>query len=376
MNMEEWQRRVKAEKDAARKKKSESSELLHGYRGELRDEELKLKKLREEERQRQLDAERNLHSYQAKELEGIKAMEHKAARNQQPIHADAASSAAKDYMDGFNVLAAGSVSERAAAFSSPTASAAHTFHPDVAFDDPVMVQHPTDELREVTQEPVLDNTRTEFGNVPQDDVSSFDIDSGVDVNHTPTINHLDQEHTAQAEPAQTGYGQRGIGTDTMGEASGNDDAASLTKTNVLFSFGVVSIQNNPELFGYMAATEKVVAQCLNGMKPTGIKYDPTLRHMCSRWYVACFGALFGCNVCPLTLFFIYFVASYEPRSDKANTKRSLVTAGVPIFYNQTIVSRADTKRIIVTALQDAIQSGDFLQMAQSAAGTGAHSYLN
>jgi hypothetical protein len=277
MNMEEWQRRVKAEKDAARKKKSESSELLHGYRGELRDEELKLKKLREEERQRQLDAERNLHSYQAKELEGIKAMEHKAARNQQPIHADAASSAAKDYMDGFNVLAAGSVSERAAAFSSPTASAAHTFHPDVAFDDPVMVQHPTDELREVTQEPVLDNTRTEFGNVPQDDVSSFDIDSGVDVNHTPTINHLDQEHTAQAEPAQTGYGQRGIGTDTMGEASGNDDAASLTKTNVLFSFGVVSIQNNPELFGYMAATEKVVAQCLNGMKPTGIKYDPTLR---------------------------------------------------------------------------------------------------
>jgi hypothetical protein len=279
MNMEEWQRRVKAEKDAARKKKSESSEILHGYRGELRDEELKLKKLREEERQCQLDAERNLHSYQAKELEGIKAMEQKTARSQHPVLADAASSASKNYMDGFNVLAAGSVSERAAAFATPTASsAAHNFHANAAFDDPVMVQHPTDdEIQQVTPEPVLNGTNPDTS-TPQDAFSSFNNDFGGNVGLTSNATKSpDSSHERTlSEPARLVDEQRRHVSGTLGEPSSNDEV-SLTKTNVLFSFGVVSIQNNPELFGYMAATEKVVSECLDVMKLSGIMYDPKLR---------------------------------------------------------------------------------------------------
>lgn len=61
--MEEWQRRQRAEKEAARKKKTESAELLRGYRGGVNDEELKLRTLREEERRKTIDAQQHLHNY-------------------------------------------------------------------------------------------------------------------------------------------------------------------------------------------------------------------------------------------------------------------------------------------------------------------------
>jgi hypothetical protein len=67
MNMEEWQRRMKAEKEAERKKKMESTEILKGYRGGVADEDKKLLAIRQEVRQKQMDAEQMLHEYRGKE---------------------------------------------------------------------------------------------------------------------------------------------------------------------------------------------------------------------------------------------------------------------------------------------------------------------
>jgi hypothetical protein len=70
---EDFQRRLKAQKDSDRKKQLDAQTLLQGYRGSVTGEDLKLKAMKEEERKKNLDAERLLHSYQKKEELDVKA---------------------------------------------------------------------------------------------------------------------------------------------------------------------------------------------------------------------------------------------------------------------------------------------------------------
>jgi uncharacterized protein YqhQ len=53
------------------------------------------------------------------------------------------------------------------------------------------------------------------------------------------------------------------------------------------------------------------------------------------------------------------LASYVSRSGRSDVKRAVVTVAVPVFVTSTSMT-ATSKEIIASALQAAIQSGDFL----------------
>lgn len=61
--MEEFQLRLRAQKEEERQKKTETTKNLHQYRGGVAEEGLKLKALRDEDRKKQQDAERLLRSF-------------------------------------------------------------------------------------------------------------------------------------------------------------------------------------------------------------------------------------------------------------------------------------------------------------------------
>lgn len=120
MNMEEWQRKQKAEKEAARQKKSESAEILHGYRGDLKDDELKLKAIRDEERRKAQDAQQILHNYKGSQLpDGVKPKEQRTEQHF-PTPVNAGQGPHRD--DVLDAIVMGSVSERAAALAAAAAS--------------------------------------------------------------------------------------------------------------------------------------------------------------------------------------------------------------------------------------------------------------
>ena len=77
--MEEWQRRQREEKEKERRQKQASVEILSGYRGTVSEEEIKLKALRDEERQKKIEAEQRLREF--KKLEEPMAR-HKTAAQQ------------------------------------------------------------------------------------------------------------------------------------------------------------------------------------------------------------------------------------------------------------------------------------------------------
>jgi hypothetical protein len=70
MNMEEWNLRMRAQKEQERKKKTESAEILRGYRGgDVSEEARKLAALKLEDRRKHEEAERNLREYRETHVE-------------------------------------------------------------------------------------------------------------------------------------------------------------------------------------------------------------------------------------------------------------------------------------------------------------------
>jgi hypothetical protein len=63
VTMDEWQNRLRAQKKQDRENKSQSAEILHNYRGGIKDEDEIQKKIRLEEQQKKKDAEQFLRSY-------------------------------------------------------------------------------------------------------------------------------------------------------------------------------------------------------------------------------------------------------------------------------------------------------------------------
>jgi hypothetical protein len=114
--MEEWQRRMRAEKDAARKKKTEAASVLQNYRGGVKEEELKLTTIRKEERKKQEEAAKNLHSYRSIEPVEIKP---KPTRLQPAMAPSGTDSPVRPAPREPLKMAPGAVSALAATFDKP-----------------------------------------------------------------------------------------------------------------------------------------------------------------------------------------------------------------------------------------------------------------
>lgn len=404
MNMEEWQRRMRAEKEAERKKKTESAELLRGYRGGVNDEELKRRTLREEERRKTMDAQQNLHNY--KGLAAIERLQQQqnAKKHQQaathPVPVNAGSSSSnKDRLAGLEFT---SVSDRAAALAAAAEAAGQI--PSPTGYQPAGVRASLDGTRDGEEEgtgdvndglsPAADvpcdsnETSQQLetsdsdkggeavsadcgGDDEQNEVSVKEEEKGVAPSLNPATSFEDEKketlpsetflenQATKAIPNDASVGQEtgeadnvevvptttpdagpALIVDTTNEVAAplvsrsldvplsasveplttpKDDIAVVSESqpagesesvtvapiarnsnanatsdeplpppktpesgpkrvNVMFSFGVVSTQDNPDLFAYMNAVEKVVLRCLQADSGTdGINFNPKFR---------------------------------------------------------------------------------------------------
>lgn len=307
--MEEWQRRLKAEKEEERKKKTESAEILRGYRGGVKDEDLKLKALREEERKRHQDAQQNLHSYKSSQLqESSKPKEQNRRQSEQhyptPVNA-ANGSAGRDPMEG---IVSGSVSEKAAAltafaesvteptvlsqthrereqltsldtsdagigageFTTPPTEATETTDSLAAEQSNTDAAQPENAESFTTKETlIVTSLMTEVPTAPVEQRTvggAAAIDEPTVITMIPMV---DDPTVATKTEIDTGIADT---AGTKGMVAGLEPPQPV-RVEVLFSFGLVTAQSLPELTSYMTAVQKVVVKCLQS-RIDSITYDP------------------------------------------------------------------------------------------------------
>ncbi len=280
MNMEEWQRKLKAEKDAARQKKSESAEILHGYRGDLKDDELKLKATRDEERKKAQDAQQILHNYKGTQLGDGVVSKSKEQRTEQhfPTPVNAGQGPHRDGV--LDAIAPGSVSERAAALAAAAADGASSI--------PIPASSTHSKSRNAT-------TADASTSVPVDDDDDDDDEFGPSLqptSNTPLMNDsTGLQHPAssllndvtQQPPVVLTPIEESVMVEKSLEVISNGATTVegitakqlLQRIDVLLAFGLVTISSPPNLESYMKAVQtiatKSIQECSNA---EGATLDP------------------------------------------------------------------------------------------------------
>ena len=286
MNMEEWQRRMRAEKDAERKKKMESSEILRGYRGGVKEEDLKLAALKQADRQKQLDAEQNLHSYRGKDEPGAtrkRPERHDPQHPYPPVTMDPG-------VDPLQEIVPGSVSAKAATFNSPANDTQQQQQGDLGrmamsgvidavpapslATEEVVVEQSTDE-KKVEQEPAQEQLQADDDNVvlqsgtslgdfvaPSSESTAFEADYFA----ASTPDSAPPVDAPVTREATTAYTQ--LDASQQQQQQQQQDA----RLDVHFSFGIITATTNPGFAAYMTAIEQVVTTALTGQ--AGVLFKP------------------------------------------------------------------------------------------------------
>lgn len=254
-NMEDWQRRIKAEKDAERKKKTESAEMLHGYHGGVNDSDLKLRNLKQEERRRKLessdiihsfhggiisdadlklkslkeeerkkllDAQESWHNYKVKEID-IKKKDQSPKQKNNPLPVNIG----RERQDPKFHIVEGCVSDRVSQFAAETTASSITSPPQ---------RERTSIVRE-TARLVSPDTVAEAIPAPAVDEDQSSLDQEMKI--VPSF--LDEKRD------------------------------SVQECQIQFSFGLITVQSKLELGNYMAAVKKAVEKSLID----GITLDPS-----------------------------------------------------------------------------------------------------
>jgi hypothetical protein len=289
MNMEEWQRKLKAEKEAARQKKTESAEILRGYRGELNDDDLKLKTLREEERKKHQDAQELLHNYKGLQLQEGMAKTKERPEQHFPTPVNVANGP-RDVLDG---IVLGSVSERAAALAAAAANA------------PVPIPESTAAFRKTAESSNPDSVvaATPANNhIEEDDDDDDDYGPSLPTNsiQSPMNNgiHIEESRVANDPLLGTTTNIDPVGVSPVEKveafvidkepASMNPNPATIAekapvnpvRVDVLFAFGLVTIQAQPNLDSYMSSVQAIVVKSLEqSTTTTNPLYPPYVKSL-------------------------------------------------------------------------------------------------
>jgi hypothetical protein len=303
--MDEWQRRMRAEKEAERKKKTESAEILKGYKGGVADADLKLKALREEERKKFADAQQNLHSYKAKEIEVPGGAAHKKQPRQSlpqaNVQADAKAEAYKDPLEG---MVFGSVQERAAALAAQAEAAASLNGSYSALDTSTTKYGGAQDLSEVetTSHHANDTTWAEPETIMEVPAPAESVKESTTTTTTTTTTTAETEipsenmeqpppkeavssYTPTAATAAAVEEEKKVESDPVPNEASSYHAIENHHHNknmipfrldILFSFGLVTVQPVPETSRYMDAVQKIVQQALdNSSRDTAAVLDPS-----------------------------------------------------------------------------------------------------
>jgi len=248
---EEFQRRMKAEKDRQKQQKNQSAQFLHGYRGGVKEDEMKLRALKEEERKKQLDAENNLrgyrgnvaeedlklkamkdeerqkhldaqrvlHSYQAKATETNKA---KQQRDQQPTYPPPVTGPQPDNV--LESIAAGSVSAKAASFN-------------------------------------INQTTSQDSGAAGSMSESSKVNSG-----------FTTEQIAESIPIQS-FEEMNVGAQVTSVSEPESRPNLSQRFDLFFSFGIVTESRNPQYASYMNAVSAIVTDAV--ANNSDVCYEPT-----------------------------------------------------------------------------------------------------
>jgi hypothetical protein len=289
MNMEEWQRKLKAEKDSARQKKTESAEILRGYRGELNDDELKLKALREDDRKKSQDAQAILHNYKGMQIqEGLtKSKEQRPEQHfPTPVNAGNGTAARDDVLSG---IVLGSVSERAAALAAAAANApVPTPSPSIlsrTIPESTLADIPTSGVDNNHDDDNEDDEDDDYGpslptnpiSPPLDNPSALQpaivdplLGESTQSNYTPTAAGIEPTSVGIEESVMVEKEQMLIHVPPTLVENVSPVTSLLHRVDVLFAFGLVTMQTQPNIDSYMTAVQSIVTQSLSNEECTTI----------------------------------------------------------------------------------------------------------
>lgn len=396
MSMDEWNLRMRAQKEQDRKKKTESAEMLRGYRGGVKEEDLKLAALRAEERNKKQDAERLLHSYR-KDLteEELHQMEKNARKEQgqQPLP-PLVNKGPEQHPSA--TIAEGSVSALAANFNNspskqPDTSAGLSTTTNIkATSDafaPPLVDQDTTATNSQHQSLSTDSTdvpMTDGETMHQDRERPFSSEEKKVESSFDAVPHEYSEaptsHTGDFVPEPIAN----MAINTSDEPL--HDHPTIVRLDVNFTFGLITATQTttPECNGYMMAVEEIVQECLDQDHHTFLsehatynpsfgpfvqdcQWDGTLqeeRDLCRSFATSCLPSVetvFAHYYLPLS--FLFISGSFVDPSGRWDVRRALVTASVPVFLANGI-SISAVRQAVIKALQEAIHSGRFLTIAQ------------
>lgn len=291
--MDEWQTRMRAQKQKERENKNQAEESLRNYRKSgLSDEDELLRKIRLEEQQKKKEAAQLLTSYRPN-ADSINANLSTKKQSTQTKNIDGplpVSALAKD--DPRNAISAGAVSSIAANFDKSTfnSQAMENEKSSVITDSPMSAEQ-------------QDGTSLTMDTIPNPNGENSPASSGLEQSTDTEIQSLESEQAmAKSNDGQTEVVE--AGPQTAGDVSQSDLAAdwvdvkseeilrsetpemlaekplqgrpTLVRLDVDFSFGLISANKKPLFDAYMEAVENVVMAALdeNDEMNEHVSYNP------------------------------------------------------------------------------------------------------
>lgn len=230
--------KLKAFKEEERRKQLEAEKNLREYRGGLNEEDLKLKAIKEEERRKQLDAENYLRSFKKKEEPDAKK---RPERKDPDVPYPPASAKVED--DSLSRIQTGLVSEKKATFDSPSSKPRTTV--GATGHNLISPQAPTVPFaidQDFTMVSPLGEKKTEFPNISSEDFDFVVISHGEHAEYR-SVADVDETQQQPSEPSITVN-------------------SAEYRFDFYFSFGIITDAETPCYEAYMAAASDLVQAAL------------------------------------------------------------------------------------------------------------------
>lgn len=267
VTMDEWQNRLRAQKQQDRQSKTQSAQILHSYRGSMKDEDEIQKRMKLEEQQKKKDAELYLRNYRPN-VEDVEALASPKKQNQAKYDGPlppVVGAPLKD--DPRNTIAAGAVSSIAANFTgsgTPTGADVANSSETRTFDD-------TNGTVNISIATTVQLNNNANGAPPAQ--LDFSLVSG---NNSQSTTDTAQEWVQVTSEEVPVVDDRGATSSKIVTVNDDADEPQFVRLDVDFSFGLISTRAQPAVDSYMEAVEDVVQGALqeNGVMKEHISFDP------------------------------------------------------------------------------------------------------
>ena len=361
MNMDEWQRRMREEKQKDREKKNESANILKTYKGGVSEDEMKLTALKKEDRQKKTESAQLLQSYKG----GLKDEDTKLAAMKKEDMAKR--SEATQYLQGYRG------SEPIETSSKPIPE-----KPDLSnLPTPVKGPQrwdPSQEIQEGTVSSLASGLRNKEGNIPTPPDGLERKVAGMSVGKGSGV--VDAEPIA-AEESKVVFEEKKANDDTAAEETEPhfdenleedpvmvDSSELPLPADVMFSFGIITKSSEPAISGYIQAAQNIISSSMVADK--GIVYEPsfTIEVKDCKQDGKSLRLVLVCELSKFCETSDPFPDRWMDPQGRFDVKRFLVVACVTVLRSRDI-TETKANEIVISCLADAMKNGSFVTMAKN-----------